>query len=177
MSLPKPSPELSRRFAAAKFIWIRSVASDPTVGGLACRVAAILLDFFQVTDATAWPSQQLLARHAGVTPRALRDAIRRLEVAGYLTVTRPGRNRVNRYRLTLPTEPSTGAGRRAFGRKNGARNATQNFPRILEQNPSPLAPQAPVTSEAREAILEGMIELIGKLGGRRSEAAEGEGNV
>mgnify|MGYP000081821384 CR=1 FL=1 len=177
MSLPKPSPELSRRFAAAKFIWIRSVASDPSVGGLACRVAAILLDFFQVTDATAWPSQQLLARHAGVTPRALRDAIRRLEVAGYLTVTRPGRNRVNRYRLTLPTEPSTGAGRRAFGRKNGARNATQNFPRILEQNPSPLAPQAPITPEVREAIRDGMNDLIGKLGGRQADRAKGEGNV
>lgn len=180
MSPHRFPPNLSRQFAALKFIWIRLVASDPMIGGQACRVAAILLDYFRIIDATAWPSQDRLARDAGVSRRTLGAALRRLEAAGYLTIARAGRNQVNRYRLSLPTELSTGSVGEVRDGKSRVRQTTQTFPRILGQNPSPYNPplaRPPITGEAREAIRDGMVELIADLRGAKAPKAKGGEHV
>ncbi|MEW6537905.1 MAG: helix-turn-helix domain-containing protein [Pseudomonadota bacterium] len=84
--------------ARSKFLWMRQVFSDPTIGHLACRVAGLLIDHINATTREAWPSQSRLAQAAGVTPRSIQNALQKLTSSGHLTVRRmPGVT--NRYRL------------------------------------------------------------------------------
>ena len=103
MRVTKPQP--ATQAVHRKFLWIRQVCTDPKTRHLACRVAALMLDYINLKEEEAWPSQKTLAVAAGVTPRAVQSALCCLEKSGHITVRRrPGLS--NRYRPRLTNDRS-----------------------------------------------------------------------
>jgi hypothetical protein len=97
------------QFAAAKFRWLREVATDGELGHLAVRVALLLSDNVSLSTGIAWRSQEMLGEWCGgATDRSVRRAISELIERGHLEVHRTGARMVNRYGLLLEGEPVTG---------------------------------------------------------------------
>jgi hypothetical protein len=97
-------------FAAAKFLWLRAIATDARLGHLAVRVGLLLSENASLSTGIAWRSQEVLAEWCGgVTDRAVRNALGQLIAHDYLDVFRSGARQVNRYCLVLDGEPVTGS--------------------------------------------------------------------
>lgn len=121
-------PATASQAVHRKFLWIRQVCSDPQTRHLSCRIAALMLDYINLKEQAAWPSQQTLASAAGVTPRAVQAALKCLERSGHITIRRmPGR--ANRYKPRLLNGPSQAA---AMPLKDASRTHEQGFARLQE---------------------------------------------
>lgn len=157
-------PASSKSLARAKFIWIRRVCSDDTLGHLPCRVAALLLDHINLGSGEAWPSQARLAEAAGVSPRAIQYALGSLRASGHLTVRR-SKGRTNRYR---PTLPPTNERSNVDTRHAQPRSETDElvFAR-LQQNPLEGRPPRPSPEERRRLSVE-MHALARAIGSDRA---------
>ena len=95
----------SRNEAAAKFRWIDQVCTDPKVGHLACRIASLMVRYFNAKRGFAWPGQKTLADAAGVTVRSVQNALQGLARRGHLSI-RKRAGRVNRYQYKLANDAS-----------------------------------------------------------------------
>jgi hypothetical protein len=76
---------------------LKSLVKDATISGMAFRVYVNLL-LYAGTKGICWPSQELLATEAGVSVRQLREYLKELEDAGWITIQRQ-RNKPSIYRL------------------------------------------------------------------------------
>ncbi len=95
-----------RNFANEQFLWLRQVASDPTLTGVASRVANVLTRYFSRDSRLAYPAHGTLAAELSVTDRAIRATISKMIEQGHLGVVgnrHGGRRQTNRYRLILRT--------------------------------------------------------------------------
>lgn len=108
---PPPTEELAYDpelgpgyFIQIRTDFLRSPAFTPTA-----KVLYEVLLTYAGEGATAWPGQQRLAEHLGVTDRTIRTILQReLIPAGLVTVQRVGLNKTNRYHLhKLSTLPPT----------------------------------------------------------------------
>lgn len=115
------------------------------------KVVAWTLDTYMDSHGDGWPSLALLAAGAGVDVRTVIRAVKRLELAGLIGVTRSRGRHANRYHATIQNR-DTGV------TVNGDRGVT----RTLSEDAS-----NPVTGVTRTRSTEQVIEL-----GRRSRAEE-----
>lgn len=148
----------------AKFLWLRQVFTDPTTGHLACRVAGLLIDHINGVTGEAWPSQSRLAEAAGVTTRAIQNALQNLITGGHLKVRRkPGLT--NRYRPLL--KPVNDRSLDGSGPTNaGSKTDEPRFGRLLE---TPL--NKPLDEAERQRLGREMATLAKRLGARPSRGA------
>jgi hypothetical protein len=163
MHASKQPPSASKSLAKAKFIWIRQVCSDQTLGHLSCRVAALLLDHINLTSEEAWPSQARLAEAAGVTTRSIQSALHSLRLSGHLAVRRSkGRN--NRYRPNFaPANQPSGDGARQP--QTGSKTHEQTFSRFQK---TPLEGRFnALKGEERRRVGHEMLALARHLGSSR----------
>lgn len=115
----------SRNEATAKFRWVDQVCTDLKVGHLACRVASLMVRYFNAKEGCAWPSQKRLADAAGVTVRSVQNALKALARRGHLSIRKRG-GRVNRYQYKLANDASPPASGQANGRsESGERRFAQ----------------------------------------------------
>lgn len=85
-------------------IWAVAIAcQDYKLGDKAKLVFARLVDRFNVSKGSCYPSEALIARELNCTERTVRSAIRNLRAQGYIQVTRNGGPRgANLYVTWLP---------------------------------------------------------------------------
>src|SRR5262249_26213268 len=81
-------------------VW-RDAVRDSELDWLA-KAALMTLSTFMNGRAEAWPSKEALATGSGLSKRAVDDAIKRAEQAGYLSVSRTRGRSSNRYLGTVP---------------------------------------------------------------------------
>jgi len=149
----------SRNMARAKFKWLRQVCADPNLNHLPCRIAALLLDHINVVTGEAWPSQARLAAAAGVTTRAVQNALKRLSSAGHLEVRR-AQGRANRYRPTLMANARSAEGWESWN--VGSETSERGFSRLQE---TPLEEARPIpTGEEWQRLAAEMQALARRLG-------------
>jgi hypothetical protein len=67
-----------------------------------CMAVAIVLDTYANKEGFCWPSRATIAAGAKLTDKPVDQAIRRLEAAGFLVVSRSRGRTSNTYRLTFP---------------------------------------------------------------------------
>lgn len=145
----------------AKFLWLRQVFTDPATGHLACRVAGLMIDHINRATGEAWPSQARLAEAAGVTPRAIQYALKKLISGGHLKVRRK-RGLANRYQPLL--KPTNDRSLDGFGPANASSKTDEpSFVRLLE---TPLKKQ--LDEAERQRLGREMTTLAKQLGGRSS---------
>jgi DNA-binding transcriptional MocR family regulator len=111
--------------ANAKFRWIDRVCTDRKIGHLACRIASLMVRYFNAKAGCAWPSQSRLADAAGVTVRSVQNALKALARRGHLSILkRSGQG--NRYQFKLAKAASPPTAEQANGRsKSGERGFAQ----------------------------------------------------
>lgn len=109
--------------AAAKFRWIDQVCRDDQIGHLACRIASLLVPYFNLQKGYAWPSQSTLAKAAGVTTRSVQNALKALTYRGHLA-TSSRKGSVNHYAYKL-AKPASGSLSQAA--KRGSKSGEQSF--------------------------------------------------
>ena len=80
-----------------KWCWVGAIMRDSTLTKAALQVAYVLADADGPNG--CYPSFATISERANVPVRTAKDAVRRLQDAGYLTHRRGGRNTPNRYRL------------------------------------------------------------------------------
>lgn len=86
-----------------KIRWVMQIAGDGTLTALAVRTAILLADYYDEQEGCAWPSQIRLAARLNASRGGVRQAIKRLEEAGYIEfVSTRGRKRNTRYFLHCP---------------------------------------------------------------------------
>lgn len=156
--------ERARSLARTKFAWLRQVCADPNLGHLSCRMAALLIDHVDVATGEAWPSQARLAEAAGVTPRAVQNALKSLRVSGHLKLRKLS-GRTNRYRPVLLPANGGSSPQPAYT-NGGSKTPEPSFAR-LHETPIKEA-RAEISREERRQIGEEMAGLARRLGGRRS---------
>lgn len=77
---------------------------DGVISDLAFRVYALLLSFDWQRNGVVWPAQETLATTLGRKPRSVRNALRELEFAGYITSRKRGRGQSNAYVLLVQVD-------------------------------------------------------------------------
>lgn len=105
--------------AAAKFRWVDQVCTDLKVGHLACRIASLMVRYFNAKEGCAWPSQKRLADAAGVTVRSVQNALKALTRRGHLSI-RKRDGKVNRYQYRLANGASPLSPEQAKGRSESS---------------------------------------------------------
>lgn len=90
-------------FAALKTEWLMQVAADRTLSETSLRVALCWSHWLNSKSLLAWPSQSTIAKAVNSQPRAVRDALKRLETGGHLFCTNAfrGGRKTNNYRIVL----------------------------------------------------------------------------
>jgi hypothetical protein len=162
MHVSNASNDRARMAARRKFLWLRQVFADRSVGHLSCRVAGLLVDHFDLTSGEAWPSQARLAEAAGVTPRGVQKALKALRLAGHLKV-RPVRGRNNRYRMVL-RPAHVGSPAAVPGTNHASQTDEQKFGLIHK---TPLSQPVPSLDAAERAkIGRDLARLASSLSGR-----------
>jgi len=125
------------------------IGALPEIGSNAVALATYLLsrcynEKRRAGDFTAWPSYDTISADTGLGREAISSAIKRLEVAGFLTVERrPNKN--NRYTLT-PRRESRESGNPTTGSQETRREPRQRFNqekdlnKVIELNNNNLEP-------------------------------------
>ncbi len=101
MSAPATRPSKAAE-AAAKFALLETVALDDRCSPLMVRIIHVMSALAN-SDRTAWPSYDTLEFITGAAKQNVRGAVERLWNLGYIATIekdgRPGRSKVNRYKL------------------------------------------------------------------------------
>lgn len=93
-----------RDWSRDRFDWMQQIIADPARSGTAKLIAAILATrFANAETGEAYPSKATLAAAVGRSERMVQIAIREMENAGWLAVSRGrGRGRSSTYSLAFP---------------------------------------------------------------------------
>jgi hypothetical protein len=126
---------------------VRASDLDPTA-----KLVALTLDTWMSKAGTAWPSRRSIASGAGLSVDAVDKAIKRLEAAGFLVVSRTKGRRSNSYqaipqpdgnsRSERPLDEATADQNCRNSRSDRPLTADQNGPKPSVKpspNPSPVA--------------------------------------
>jgi DNA-binding transcriptional MocR family regulator len=126
MRASQPTPQSAA--AAAKFKWIDQVCRDDQIGHLACRIASLLVPYFNRQKGYAWPSQRTLAKAAGVTTRSVQNSLQALKSRGHLaTSNRTGRVNHYAYKLAKPASH-----RESIAANSGSKSHERSFGQYQE---------------------------------------------
>ncbi len=91
---------MADEFTTKRARWLSRIAHDHDVSAVDFRVAFLIGGHINRKSGDAWPTQETIARLAGLKVRAVRNAIGRLADAGYLSVNvARGRGYTNRYSI------------------------------------------------------------------------------
>jgi len=131
---------MSDDFTRHKLEWIDSVRRNPAVTRFTACVAHELATFLNRKTRDAWPSHEKIAERLNASRSGVKKAVRRLERAGYLDVSRErGRTHTNHYRLRMkkgPSEDRFQRAKRVLPRTEKGPGEDGKRSRLGPQNPS-----------------------------------------
>jgi hypothetical protein len=148
---------LSERAQLARW---RDAIRDSNLDGTAKLVGFVISTWWDRNGNGAYPSKPTIAAAASLrSPRAVDEAVHRLEAAGFLDVSRSKGRSSNRYSATLPT-PHDGAGSTMHADAGLPRipvhgltdfNPASNGTQPCTKQPLTLHPAAPESAESANA--------------------------
>ncbi|QMV02590.1 hypothetical protein GHV40_14370 [Devosia sp. D6-9] len=93
--------EAKANFTSRKLDVLSAVAQDPRVSSGEFRVFFLLVQYARSSDGTMYPAQDRIALQMGAKPRWVRACIDGLVKKGWLSKSRPNRQRTNIYRVEM----------------------------------------------------------------------------
>src|SRR5882757_7922382 len=95
------APRNESNFVSFIFACVNQVDADPEISAQEVRLAWVISQMLNKKTRVCFPLQSTLAKHLGVSDRAIRDYVAGLVARGHLRVRHRGRDRSSIYELIL----------------------------------------------------------------------------